>query len=324
MEQPNEMPFADVLQTIVDNDPMPVHLLFRLSDLSVSEWAQFEQVWSGLEPDKRRIMVRHLADLSEDNFTVDFAPVFALGLGDETESVRLAALDGLWDSSDTKLIPVLIEVMKNDAAVTVRAAAAGALAHFVMMSEWGEIGRRHSPPIIEAMLDVYDSAETPYAVRRATVEALGASSHDRIPDIIRESYESDNRDMQLSAVFAMGSSADPRWLHIVLGEMESVDVRMREVAAHAAGIIGSSDAVSGLADLLEDDAYEVQIAAVHALGQIGGEVAQQLLEELMDDEENEHLQEAVEEALEEMDWSIGELNLFNVDSDEIDSEFDEH
>lgn len=324
MEQQNEKPFAEVLQAIIETEPMPVHLLFRLSDLSTGEWSQFEEAWRRLGVDKRRVMVRHLADLSEDNFTVDFAPVFLLALADNTESVRLAALDGLWDASDTKLIPILINVVKNDTAVDVRAAAAGALAHFVMMAEWGEISERFSHPIVDAMLDAYDSDETPVSVRRAAVETLGASSHARVPQIIRASYESDSQEMQLSAIFAMGNSADPRWLHIVIGEMESDDERMREMAAYAAGVIGRSDAITGLADLVEDDAYEVQLAAIHALGQIGGEASQQILEELLDEEEKAHLHEVAEEALEEMDWSVGELNLFDLDSDEWDSEYDKN
>lgn len=322
MEQQEEKPFADVLQTILEAEQMPVHLLFRLSDLAPSDWAHFTPVWAQMSADQKRIMVRHMADLSEDNFTVDFSPIFSLGMVDENDDVRLASLDGLWDTDNVKLIPRLIEMMGKDTAVKVRAAATGALAHFVMMAEWGEINERHAVSIVDALLGAVDDAEADLLVRRAAVEALGASSHVRVPQIIRASYESDSREMQISAVFAMGNSADPRWLHIVIDEMENHDPRMREVAAQAAGVIGRSDALNELADLIEDDAFEVQLMAIHAIGQIGGEVAQELLDDVLADEDKEELHEAAEEALEEMTWTVGELDLLGFDpDDDADSEF---
>ena len=316
MEEKEEKPFAEILQGILHDEPVPVRFLHRLSDMQQKEQDSFFAEWPSLEAERRRVIIRHLADISEDNFVVDFSPVFTEALLDENDQVRLAALDGIWDSSDKKFIPMLIRMMQNDLSDDVKAAAASSLTHYVLMAEWGEIPERFATPIIDALLEQYDAEETAVSVRRACVEALGAASHTRVPKIIQEAYEEEDLGMQLSAIFAMGNSADPRWLHTIINEMDNPNDQMRAEAARAAGSIGKSDAISDLTDLTEDDDLDVQLAAIHALGQIGGETSQEILNEILGDESREEVHEAVELALEEMMWITGDFNFLDLDFDE--------
>lgn len=316
MEQKEEKPFAEVLQAILHDEPVPIHHLYRLSDMGQKDSDSFFSQWQTTENERRRVIIRHLADISEENFVVDFSPIFSSALEDENEQVRLAALDGIWDSSDKKLIPVLIRIMQNDTSVDVKAAATSSLTHYVLMAEWGEIPERMATPVIDALLAQYDDEETAVPVRRATVEALGAASHERVSKIIQEAYEEEDLGMQISAVFAMGNSADPKWLHTIINEMENPNDQMRAEAARAAGSIGKSDAISELTDLTEDDDLDVQLAAIHALGQIGGETCQEILDEILEDESREEVHEAVEIALEEMAWTSGDFNFLDLDLDE--------
>ena len=322
MDQLTKRPFEDLFASIASEQPLPIHLLFRLSDLKPDEMALFQRQWPTLDEERRRVILRHLVDISEENFSVDFAPVFGYCLHDSSASVRQAALDGLWDSTDVRLIEPIIQLMKQDESTAVREAAARSLAHYVLLGEWGEIPDRYSTIMVTNLLAVYDDPETAVSVQRAALEALGAASHPRISGLIRDAYESDDAGMQLSAVFAMGNNADPRWLPVIVGEMEAYDADMRAEAARAAGAIGEQDVISELAELVYDEVSEVQEAAILALGQIGGETASQILSDLLDDEEFEPLHELVELALDEMSWIDDDLTVLNFDYDDLDDEND--
>ena len=272
-----EKAFLTVLQEIFNDEPLPIAELYRLSDLQAEEWAAFVSGWTAVSDERRRAIVRHLADIAEDNFIVDFTPVFTHNFQDALPQVRVAALDGLWDSTDLRLIPQIMTMLQEDPAEEVRAAAAGALGHYVLLAEWGQLPERILPGLIDTLLAEYDKDETAVSVRRVLLEGLGASHHPRVNTLIEEAYESSDQSMQMSAVFAMGNTADRRWTVTVLGEMESPYEEMRAEAARAAGSIGNSDFVPLLAELAYDEDLAVRVAAITSLGQIGGDEVQRIL-----------------------------------------------
>lgn len=311
-EQEEQQPFPAVLNEIFTADPLPIAQLYRLSDMADVDAEIFWQGWTAVSDDRRQAVVRHLADIVEDNFMVDFAPIFKPSLEDSVPEVRIAALDGLWDSTDLNLINQLIKMMTSDSAEKVRAAAAGSLGHYVLLAEWGQLPDQFLPELVGTMLAKYENEETAVSVRRVLLEGLGAADHPKISGLIAEAYESGDQGMQLSAIFAMGNSADRRWTVTVLGEMESPYEDMRAEAARAAGAIGNSDFVPQLAALAYDEDLAVQTAAVIALGQIGGDEVQRILADMLDDsevEENEELVELVEAALEEATMMAGNFNF---------------
>ncbi|MCA9931892.1 MAG: HEAT repeat domain-containing protein [Anaerolineales bacterium] len=324
MREEEVQPFESVLDAVFYQEPVPIHLLYRLSDLTADQMTSFLAGWQVLPDERRRVVVQHMADISEENYVVDFGPLFAEFLQDGFTPVRVAALEGLWDSSSTRHIEPITRLLQDDESVDVKAAAAAALAHYVMMAEWGELPQRISPPIVAALLAVYEEPETAVSVKRAALEALAASAHPRVPDLIDEAYEHEDPEMQLSAVFAMGNTADPRWMSVILDEMQSHSDAMRAEAARAAGVIGKSDSVPELAELTMDEAIEVRMAAVYALGQIGGERPQEILAAILADPDQEELHEMAEEAMEEMMWMGGELDLLDFAGDDDESEFYEN
>jgi HEAT repeat protein len=225
------------------------------------------------------------------------------------------------------LIRPIIRMMQNDEDVDVRARAAGSLGHFVVMGEWEMIPYKQIEPIVEALLAQMDNPDTPLAVRRTSLESLGAAYHPRVPVLIADAYESGRFDMQVSAICAMGNSADKLWTHMVVEEFEHPDAEMRFTAARAAGQIGSSDMVPGLIELLADEDLEVQQMAVTSLGEIGGDLAREALEQLREDPNAEELHETVVEALEELHMmgGIGNLSLIELgDHDFEDEEEDDN
>lgn len=326
MAQEEEKSFEVVLGELFQAEHLPIAELYRLSDLPAAEWAAFVAGWTAVPDERRRAIVRHLADISEDNFIVNFAPIFIHSFADSHPEVRIAALDGLWDATDLKLIPRITELMQHDPAEEVRAAAAGALGHYVLLAEWGQLPERILPGLIDTLLAEYDKEETAESVQRVLLEALGAADHPRVSKLIEVAYEQGDPLKQISAVFAMGNSADRRWTVTVLGEMESPYEDMRAEAARAAGTIGSSDFVPQLADLAYDEDLGVRLAAVTSLGQIGGDDVQRILANMLDDpevEEIDELFEVVEEALEEATMMAGAFDFvdFPFDDEEDAEEF---
>jgi HEAT repeat protein len=306
-DKSNEKPFSDVLAAIFTNTTVPIYELYRLSDMSAAETAEFQTRWPDVDDERRRVIARHMADLTEENFVVDFAPVFGFMLDDPAVPVRLAALDGMWDTTNTRLIDPIVHMLQQDDSVEVRAAAAATLAHYVLLAEWDQLPRRYSARLVETLLAEYDKADTPPPVKRSALEAMSAANHPRVEELILTAYHSGNFESQLSAVFAMGSSADPRWLPTVLEELEHDDVDMQAEAARAAGTIGEEQAVPMLARLALSEEPAVALTAVYALGQIGGDTAYRVLTSLIEDPEFESLHQAAGDALEELDWLGGNL-----------------
>ena len=317
-----DMSFPAVLSALLGGDEVPVHLVYRLSDMSTDDFALFRRDWSEVSEDRRAALVRHMADIAEENYLVDFTPVFAYLFDDNYASVRQAALDGVWDSTDTHLVQPIIAMLRGDANVGVRAAAARALAHYVLLAEWGQIRPGAASPIVDALLAEYDRPTAPLEVKRAALEAVASSNHPRIPDLILNAYDDGPDELQLSAIFAMGLTADRQWLPILNDEMESPSADFRAEAARAAGSLGSADSIDALEGLLSDADLEVAIAAVYALGQIGGERATELLTRLSEDPNYEELYDAIDEALEEMDWVEGEFDLLALDEDALEDDDD--
>lgn len=317
----DQLPFSEVLDRLFQERTVPVALVYRLSDMTPAESDTFDQRWSEQPDDRRRIIARHMADISEENFVVDFSPVFMRLLADASPAVRLAALDGLWDTSNLDVVPRVLDLMRSDVDSEVRAAAASTLGHFILLGEWGQVEKRVADRIVEALLEQFARRDLPLAVRRATLESLGNAAHPRVPELIDDAYRRGEEELQVSAIFAMGRSCDRRWVPILIDEMANPETEMRVEAARAAGAIGSSDAVDRLIELLDDEDLEVQLAAVSSLGQIGSEQAHAALNRVMDDPDADLLHEAVEQALDEIEWLGAEIDLTIMEwDDELDSE----
>lgn len=299
-----------LLKNLADEaQPLSLARLYLLSSLEPADVNRVRAVWSSIPAERRQSLMRHLVDISEVNFEVDFGDIFRIGLVDADADVRVAAVDGLWEENDVKLIRPLIDLMHADESEAVRAAAAGSLGRFVLAGELEEISPAKATPAVEALRREIADETIPLEVRRRAVEAIGYSSEDDVPDIVRNAYADDDERMRLSAVFAMGRSADTRWNDVILQEMESANPEMRFEAARASGELQNAAAVPTLSRLLQDEDDQVREAAVWALGQIGGNEPRRLLTEILDDEDAEALHEAAEAALEELEFMSDDLDF---------------
>lgn len=327
LDPEQQLPFTEVLDRLFTDPIIPLPLLYRLTDVADADFDTFKARWPTVDVERRRQLVRHLVDICEENYLVDFSSVFAFCLDDASPPVRVAALDGLWDDTNLHLVDPIIARLQQDSSVEVQAAAAQALAHYLLMAEWGQISTVKSPRIIEVLLAEYEKPNTAVSLKRAALEALGGANHPRIPTLIRQAYSSGHHDLQLSAVFAMGSSADERWIPQILEALDSDSDEIRIEAARAAGAVGAEEALPQLAHLAVDENLEVALAVVEALGQIGGDVAYNMLMRMSEDDDFRRLHDAVDEALEEVDWLGGAFDMLrfgepdDLDEDILDDDF---
>jgi len=276
-----------------------------LSDLTTTDLGRFQATWSNLSRERRRSLLSNLVEVAEDHVDAYFAPIYFWLIDDDDPKVRAQAIEGLWEDEDVRLINPLIRRVKSDDAAEVRAVAAASLGRFMLMSELDQLDPTVARRIENTLHTAFSGAESDITVRRRALEALAYSSQEYVQDLILEAYQDDEDGLRMSAVFAMGRSADLRWANTVLEELSSLDSGMCFEAARASGELELADAVPELIGLLQEDDVELRDSAVWALGRIGGPEARRALQACVASTD-EDLRQAAEDALAEMDSYSGD------------------
>lgn len=311
--------FDVVLARLRDtSQPVPMASLYHLSDLAARDQSALEALWPELSDERRQAIVLNLQEISEANFEVSFDSVFRLALEDESPDVRTVAIRALWDSEDPTLIAPFIDFMQHDPDPLVRAAAASALGRFVYLGEIDELPEAQAKRVQEMLLEVINGDDE-LEVRRRALEALSFSSRPEVAPLISAAYASDEAKLRASAIFAMGRTADADWAKQVRVELESPVPEMRFEAARAAGELELTDAGPLLAELTNDPDQQVREAAIWSLGQVGGDFARETLTQLLEQAEDEDMQDFIEEALENLDFT-DEMQAFSMFEFEPDGE----
>jgi HEAT repeat protein len=180
------------------------------------------------------------------------------------------------------------------------------LGRFILLGELEKIRPKPYSLAYDSLLRACWAAGEDEEVQRRALESLAYVSNEAVTTLISEAYGALEEKRRISAIFAMGRSADDRWAHDVRQELASPNPELRYESARACGELALSDAVPELEGLADDSDPEVQEAALWALGQIGGKRAQQILERYCS-AENEATRAAAEDALAELEFFHGEL-----------------
>jgi HEAT repeat protein len=303
MKAPIEM----VLESLHQNGEEPDQtLLCYLSSLSAEEAEHVGQVWLDLPAGLRLDLVSRLVGMAEADFTLSFGAIFRIAMEDDSADVRRLAIEGLWEDEDVRLIPLLTQRLGEDESASVRASAAQALGRFILLGELEKIRPKARTMAYTALLQALQAGDEHTEVRRRALESLAYVGNETVVASIREAYGSSGEKLRISAVFAMGRSADTRWGQEVQRELFSTNPEMRYEAARACGELQLSGAVGMLDELTEDADAEVQQAAIWALGQIGGDRAREILEHYCN-AGDEALRSAAEAAIEEFEFLHGDL-----------------
>ncbi len=311
-----EKPFLELLDILRDeNQLIPTQRLDELSDLDKEHCRQFSTAWTSITTQRKLQLLRIMGQQAFDHFELSFEAINRIAIHDPASEVRLLAIENLWESEDPSLIPILLDSLacKDDAQI--RAVAATALGKFVWLGEIDAI----SPELlqqIEACLIAAYRDDDAHEVRKRALESVGYSSDDQVPQHIEEAYNSQNEEMQQSAILAMGRSANERWVSYILTELSSPSPLIRIEAARAAGELEVREAIDSLIDLLQDVNDEIRLAAIWSLAELGGEAALNALVELDEHSEDSELQAVIQEAIDHMTFMEGTLDLLLIDFDE--------
>jgi HEAT repeat protein len=306
-----------------DQQVFPPRYLHHLSDLNEEDTQALAEAWPKVSLNRRKALLEDLVDLTHADDLLWFEAIGKLAIKDTDPAVRMTAIDILREYELRELIPEYLDLMQNDPSAQVRASAASALAVFVYMGEVDELPREILN-LIEDRLLITTQSNDETLVRRRALEALGFSSRKEIPPLIEQAYNSQNTDWILSALNAMGRSADKAWKSKVAAMLNHPDPSVRAEAASAAGELEIKSARMTLLKMLRDPDLDVRMASSWALSQIGGEGVRAALEKLYNSTDDEEEASLLESALDNLDFTddINKMDLFEVlDLDEDEDPF---
>lgn len=275
-------------------------IAYGLSDISHSQLEELHDVWQTLPVDAKRAILLELIETQETEFQLNYNAFATYNLTDNDPRIRQSAIDLLWEDESLSLMEQLIEIALHDDNRDVRASATSALGRFVLLGELDKLPKVDATRVLEAVLYIWQNSEHEIDVKRRALESLANSSHPSVKPAIESAYQSGYIELQTSALFAMGRTADIVWENIIIDELSSDEPSKRYEAIRAAGELGLISAVQRLAEVILDDDPELTSMAIWALGEIGGGTAVRVLEMLMEQAENaddEAMIEVIEDAL---------------------------
>ncbi len=311
-------------QLISDAVMPPAQELYALSDLSRQNAELVRQEWASIPLERRRQIVSQLVDWAKEDLPLHLGRFLRIAIEDDDASIRQTAVEGLDEEVEVDLVGPLVQMLCNDPVVEVRATVASALGAYVLAGELDELDAAISMRVEEALLAVLSDDAVPLDVRRRALESIAYSGEMGVRQLIEEAYYSPYEDMRVSALSAMGRSADVHWRGLARAELQNPSVAMRAEAAYACGELEAKAALNDLIELLEDEAEEVRLASIFALGRLGGGVAREALR-VVSASDDLVAAEAAELALEDMLFYADSegIPLYDEAFDEEDDEWDE-
>jgi hypothetical protein len=304
--------FLALLDELADA-PITPAFLARLSGATRPQGMLFAQRLAQLPEVRRLEIIASMAHYGEEDFALHFDELYRACLSDESAPVRRQCVRSLWEDERPDLAFRLIEMLHGDPSAEVRAAAATGLGSFLWLAEIEELDETLALEVRQALELCIASEQEPIEVRRRAVEAIAFINDDVVKQIIDRAYADEDPLMRISAVFAMGRSADHFWAETVQAELYSDSAAMRYEAVRACGEIELKRATPNLIRMAYDGRDpQLQLIAVWALGKIGGDRARNTLAELMESD-NEDLAEAAGDALDELNLFDTSFDLLDVD-----------
>jgi len=303
MSKTSKMTMKQLLDAML-NEERPLHpsYIYRLSDLTEEDLAVLQKSWSKVPAWRRKAIMEDVEEIGQNDYVLSFEDFARYGVQDSEPGVRELAVRSLWEYESRDLIPIYLELLESDDDYNVRAAAATALGKYIFLGEIEELPAQTQRRIEDRLLEVLNGADN-VLVRRRALESLGFSSREEVPALIETAYGSGSVDWLVSALFAMGQSANKDWTPWVTSKLDSDNPEVLLEAARAAGELEISESVPRLMDLLELDDYDLRMTAIWSLSQIGGEGVRAKLEDLYEETDDDDEADFIDSALDNLDFT---------------------
>jgi hypothetical protein len=312
------IPFNKLIDALLDEStPFSPRYLNRLSDLEPADTSVFAETWPKVTLRRREALLEDLEEIHMADDLLCFEEVGRVALKDSEPGVRRRAINILREYELVDLLPTFVDMSEHDPDADVRAASAAALATYIYMGEVEDISPTKLKRVEECLLLLTSGTDTTL-VRRRALEALGFSSRKEVVGLIKKAYASTDMEWLVTALFAMGRSANPRWNRQVLKMLNHEHPLVRAEAASSAGELEIKEAVPDLLELLEDTDIDVRMASVWSLSQTGGEGVRGALENLLETTEDDDEANQIDNALENLDFTeeMRDLALLEIPEDE--------
>lgn len=256
-----------------------------------------------------------IAQLAEaEEWRESFEPIFVELVNDDNPEVRQAAIVALWDVAEPRHIELLMSKAESDPDVDVRGKATSVLGIFIYEGSVDEsLDQSQYLTVRRFLLNLAENDAESLLVQRMAIEALSFDADEVVQDLVASAYDHPADEMKLSAVFAMGRSALPRWHETLLEELGSASREMQIEAINAVNEAALEAATPALRNLANRSDKDVRLAAIWALSHTGGPGALETLEmcaQVTDDDDVRHAAEDAIEELHSMRQADDELDMF--------------
>jgi hypothetical protein len=326
LSAPKPIPFAKLIDALLD-ESIPFHprYLNRLSDLNPEDTALLSEAWPKVSLRRRKALLEDLEEIRLVDDLLCFEEVGRIALKDMNPGVRLLAIRILREYEMVELLPAFQAMAERDPDTDVRAEAAAALGMYIYLGEVEDISPAKLKRVEECLLSLLSNQE-PIPVQRRALESIGFSSRKEVPGLIEKAYTSEDMDWVISSLFAMGRSANSRWYPRVLKMLIHPHPGVRAEAAGAAGELEIKASRPALVELLEDADFDVRMAAIWSLSQVGGQAVRKALERSLETTEDDEEADQIEKALENLDFAeeLQGLAILEITEDGDESSDDEY
>ncbi len=313
------LPFQKVVDSLVESrKEFPQQYLREFSDIGTLELKTLLDVWPRVVLSRKLSLLDELSALADNDTLVSFDDFARALLTDPDPQVRTRAIRLLDESESMDLVPSYLDMLRNDPDINVRAEAARILNIFVDLGELEEIPETVYHQVEDALLMAI-TGQDDTRVRRAALESLGYSSRPEVATLIESSFHREDPNWKMSALIAMGRSADDRWSDEVTRSLVSENDNIRKAAVQAAGELSLKSTRPLLLKMLgEEDDDTVLSAIIWSLSQIGGEDVRTYLESLLDQIEDDDQVTFLEEALDNLAFTedLDRFDLFSYDPED--------
>ena len=288
------------LEQILSNTNRIKHSdLAKLSGISREVLFSVSNTWESLPVEQRRTIVERIIDMAEADIELDFTSILQHCLKDTDPKVRSMAVNGLWECDDRAIINPLIALLKDDTHKDVRASAATAIGKFCILAQSGKLLQKDSNQLKEVLLELLEkNVEDPEVWRRA-LEAVAIFNTPEINNLIYQAYGSNLLNVRVSAVFAMGKTADRKWLPLLMEAASDEEPAIRYEAAVSMGELAEESSIEYLSELISDEDAQIQLASIKALSFIGGSTAKSVLQKHLSTHD-ESVSAAIQSAIEDL------------------------
>lgn len=300
LEDASYASFEEALDAIQEDSLVPF-VLTGFSDITRKQVHQFRNVWNEIDSaEARRTIADHVAALGLADVRLDFMRFFRVLLDDASPAVRQVAASSLEPYDDPALIEPLVQLAQADESEDVRLAAIEALESFAMLGEFEMLDHKDQQRLRKALMGfVNDTSLKPRLRAAAVVSASADSETPKVREAIAEAFESGEPDLRLGAVKAMGRASDPQWIGILEGMLRSLDPDERQAAAQSLSQYDDESVVPMLTQVAREDLeMPVRLEAIAGLGTIGSRSALHnlnTLREYVSDDEIEAVDAAIAE-----------------------------